>query len=129
AKLIAEGITCYRIEFPRGMDANEFARKMVPADKALTLVIKGAALIGIARAGEQPAAALDEEPPPAIAAPPPAAAPRLAASPVEISHDVKPKASPIVELPHDLQIETKSENEIVVTFGDRSYRIRGIGKN
>ena len=34
-KLIAEGIECYRIQFPKGMDANEYALKLQPADKAL----------------------------------------------------------------------------------------------
>ncbi len=124
AKLIAEEITCYRIEFPRGMDANEYARKLAPADKSLALVIKGAALIGMARKSDAPGP-IDEEPPPAIAV----ADPPLAAAVVEAREPVKPKASPQVELPRELQLEMKSENEAVVAFGDRSYRIRGISKN
>ena len=41
-KLTREGITCCRIQFPRGMDANEYALKVKPADKALGLLIRTA---------------------------------------------------------------------------------------
>jgi len=37
-KLIAEGIDCYRILFPKGMDANEYALKVTPATKSLGMV-------------------------------------------------------------------------------------------
>ena len=41
-KLTREGITCCRIQFPKGMDANEYALKVKPADKALGLLIRTA---------------------------------------------------------------------------------------
>ena len=34
-QLMAEGLDCYRILFPKGMDANEYARKSRPAAKSL----------------------------------------------------------------------------------------------
>jgi len=34
ARLMAEGIECYRIQFPHGMDANEYAVKVTPAAAA-----------------------------------------------------------------------------------------------
>jgi len=36
-KLIAAGIECFRILFPKGMDANEYALKVTPAAKGLAL--------------------------------------------------------------------------------------------
>ena len=45
-KLLALGIDCYRIVFPKGMDANEYAMKVQPAGKALGLLIRKAEWIG-----------------------------------------------------------------------------------
>lgn len=45
-KLIAEGYECFRILFPRNMDANDFALKTQPATKALDLVFRNAVWLG-----------------------------------------------------------------------------------
>ncbi len=45
-KLLALGIDCYRIVFPKGMDANEYAMKVQPAAKALGLLIRKAEWMG-----------------------------------------------------------------------------------
>ena len=45
-QLIAAGIECYRIQFPKGMDANEYALKVTPAAKSLGLVIRKAEWLG-----------------------------------------------------------------------------------
>ena len=45
-KLIAEGFECFRILFPRNMDANEYAQKTKPASKALDLVFRNATWLG-----------------------------------------------------------------------------------
>jgi DNA primase catalytic core len=42
-RLQALGIDVYRIKFPWGMDANEYARKVTPAAKSLSLLINAAA--------------------------------------------------------------------------------------
>jgi DNA primase len=44
--LIAQGIECLRVQFPKGMDANEYALKVQPADKALGLLIRKAVWLG-----------------------------------------------------------------------------------
>ncbi len=49
AKLMAEGIECFRVQFPRGMDANEYALQVTPAAKSLGLVIRQAAWMGRGR--------------------------------------------------------------------------------
>jgi DNA primase len=48
-KLIAEGIECYRVLFPRGMDANDYANKLQPASKSLDLVLRKAEWMGTGR--------------------------------------------------------------------------------
>jgi DNA primase catalytic core len=47
AKILVEnGMSCYRVQFPRGMDVNDYARKMSPASKALELVLRSAVFMG-----------------------------------------------------------------------------------
>ena len=51
AKTIMEqGIDCYRIQFPKGMDANEYALKVSPAAKSLGLAIRSAQWMGNGKA-------------------------------------------------------------------------------
>jgi DNA primase len=52
-KLIAQGITCYRIQFPKGMDANEYACKVTSAEKSLAVLVRNAVWLG---KGKAPAA-------------------------------------------------------------------------
>jgi DNA primase len=53
-RLQALGIDVYRIKFPWGMDANEYARKVTPAAKSLTLLINAAAWCGQGQAPAPP---------------------------------------------------------------------------
>lgn len=46
ARLRAVGIEVYRVKFPWGMDANEYARKVTPSAQSLRLLINGAAWLG-----------------------------------------------------------------------------------
>lgn len=50
AKLMKEGIDCYRIHFPKGMDANEYALHVTPASKSLGVVIRSAVWLGKGKA-------------------------------------------------------------------------------
>jgi len=58
-QLMAQGIDAWRILFPKGMDANEYAQKMQPAGKALALAVRKAQWLGNGRAPELRTAALD----------------------------------------------------------------------
>ena len=49
-----EGIECFRIRFPRGMDANEYARKVTPREKSLGVLVRNAV---VARQGQSAPAA------------------------------------------------------------------------
>jgi DNA primase len=131
SQLTAAGLDAYRIQFPKGMDANEYALKVTPAAKSLGLVIRKAQWLGKGEAPTRvmplaavPAAVAIEEatkkevPTPAVVAP---------AATVEAAA-VLP-ASPI-PAPAAASIEAQvRDEEIVMTLGDRRYRIRGLAKN
>ena len=82
-RLQALGIDVYRIKFPWGMDANEYARKVTPAAKSLPLIVNAAVWCGQGkvpppRLASPPetdpppaAAAVETPPPPAVVEPPP----------------------------------------------------------
>ena len=130
-KLMAAGIECFRIQFPKGMDANEYALKLTPADKALGLLIRKAQWLGKGAAPEEtpgqhvedvpletaPGGPLRAEAPAVADASEDAASPSLAASPA-----VPP--APAVDDPAQV-----SDDEIVMSFGERRYRVRGLAKN
>lgn len=63
----AHGIEVFRVKFPHGMDANEYACKVKPAEKSLALLLNSAQWLGQAGAGEActptPWAAWPSEPP------------------------------------------------------------------
>jgi DNA primase len=63
-RLRALGIEVYRIKFPYGMDANEYARKVTPAAKSLTLIINAAAWCGEGKAPPLPTPPAETPPPP-----------------------------------------------------------------
>jgi len=141
-KLTAEGIGCSRVQFPKGMDANEYALKVQPPGKALGLLLRTAAWMGNGKRPESmttaPSAAV-AAPAPAEAAPPPRAAP-APSSPVPV-----PPAPPVPVVrtseqpaplaakegkPHvEASTTTPDFDEVLVPLGDRRYRLRGLKKN
>ena len=52
-ELMEMGVECFRVEFPKGMDANEYALKVTPAAKSLGVLLNRAAWLG---KGQRPAA-------------------------------------------------------------------------
>src|SRR5580658_7884916 len=45
-ELIEMGVECFRVQFPKGMDANEYALKVTPAAKSLGVLLHRAAWLG-----------------------------------------------------------------------------------
>ena len=45
-RLMEEGFGCFRVQFPQGLDANEYALKVKPAAKSLGLLIRTAEWMG-----------------------------------------------------------------------------------
>lgn len=121
AQLMAEGIECFRVLFPKGMDANAYALKMSPAAKALALVIRNAQWLGKGAAPTITTAAI--LPPPTLSTPVEPAKPEehlsLAA---DIPHH---EATPLPNTPAPIEAQI-SDDEIYLTFGDRAYRVRGF---
>ncbi len=109
AQLIEEGFEVLRVMFPKGMDANAFALKMSPPEKALALVLHQAQWIGSGRPAadeedQQPLGKEEERETPAL--------PSLAAEPA-------PAAEPAGALPDEVQLEAAACN----------WRVRGWKKN
>lgn len=126
-RLIAESIECWRIQFPKGMDANDYALKVQPTAKSLGVVIRSAVWLGQGAAPSRAPAnsvsslaasvAAKEKTEPSFESPAPAIAePALPASPVAPAPEPEPPC------------EVKG-SDVVLTFGDRRYRVRGLEKN
>jgi len=144
-QLQAAGMECYRIQFPKGMDANEYALKVTPATKSLGAAIRKAVWLGKgAVPAESPGERVetrDADAAPVAPDPAPLDAAETAASPAPISSlaatvpvplpaaDPALAASPVTpQATEDIAAEIR-EDEIVFGFGDRRYRVRGLPKN
>lgn len=137
-RLMAGGLECYRIQFPKGMDANDYALKVTPASKSLGLAIRKAVWLGKGTPPAEPPGQRVEDvlleaeapamPDAALAGRVPACTPE----PLDASHlteeppslAASPVAAPAADIPAQV-----SEDEVVMHFGDRRYRIRGLAKN
>jgi DNA primase catalytic core len=142
AQLMGAGIDCFRIQFPKGMDANQYALKLTPAAKSLGLVIRKAVWMGKGQSQSAVETGLTEAAQP-VSLPAPTAAPALAtaapasSAPAPISSlaaaALPPEptlpASPLPQPPADAAVTQVSDNEVMLTFGDRRYRVRGLSKN
>ncbi len=112
--LIAEGIDCFRINFPKGMDANQYALKVQPADKSLDLAIRKAIMIGNGKAVQnQPCENIP------VQKQTEKLIPSLAAKEIESVTDSMPVTGSM----------SVTDHEVKMIFGDRNYRVRGLQKN
>jgi hypothetical protein len=138
AQLTAAGLDAYRIQFPKGMDANEYALKVTPAGKSLGLLIRKAQWLGRGEAqplttrvtaSASPVAAVPSEAakeiPARVQIAPPAAAPLTHPHVADAVLPASPLPAPAAA---DIDAQVRDE-EIVLTLGDRRYRIRGLSKN
>jgi len=130
-QLMAAGIECWQIQFPRGMDANEYAVKVTPASKSLGVAIRKAVWLGKGKAPERGEIEIVASPiistAPAIAE---TAAPvlPLAADPPPASSTTVP-TTPMPAAPASDVPAAVSENEIVMMFAERRWRVRGLARN
>lgn len=148
-KLQAEGIDCFRILLPKGMDVNEYAQQVTPAQKSLGLVIRNAEWMGSGKAPDRSSAsmhsrhtvhpehkrqldittvepAFDPDTGEVLDSLPSLAAETVLPESAPIPEPVS--ASPQPEAPQTIDAE-QSEHELVINLGDRRYRIRGLQKN
>jgi DNA primase len=141
AELIESGVECFRVEFPKGMDANEYALKVKPSAKSFGVLLNRASWLG---KGQRPASRVAV---PMMVAPSVVAQPEIVAtakkeqaakekmiepavpepSPVAIPEHVLPLAAvlpPVAPLPFEVRGE-----DVFLRYGDREYRVRGLEKN
>ncbi|MGH8568255.1 MAG: CHC2 zinc finger domain-containing protein, partial [Gammaproteobacteria bacterium] len=137
--LIAQGIECWRIQFPKGMDANEYALKVQPAARSLAVVIRKALWLGKGKEPERaeaspvamPSASLSPEASAfaqARAGAISSLAANLAAKEKSSPTDA-PAASPVPQAALAPSAPELREHELELRFGDRRYRVRGLAKN
>jgi DNA primase catalytic core len=141
-ELIGMGIECFRVEFPKGIDANEYARKVTPAAKSLGVLINRASWLGKGQRAAVPEPEIEPLTAEAKAAAKekiimeeaPAPEPIAATVPTE---EVFPLAAasmpaapmpPRVESQGDMPVEIRGE-DILMRQGEREYRVRGLQKN
>ncbi len=125
-RLQAIGIDCFRVVFPKGMDANEYAAKVQPAAKSLSLLIRKAEWMGKGQAPNREAAEpvdLPSSAADAVPLPTPAAEEETPALPAAAM-----PSAPTADAPAQV-----SEREAVLVFGEgkdaRRWRVRGLPKN
>jgi DNA primase catalytic core len=151
ARLAKHGVGVYRVNFPKGMDANAYALTVTPAGKALGAFLRSAEWMagGAARRRavldadahvEEEAAAEEERPAPA-STPAPDPEPLLLASPPALpdaprAEDAAPDSfiAPASPLPPGPRADTVAQAEIgdrdiVIRLGDRIWRARGLARN
>jgi DNA primase catalytic core len=130
-KLQAAGLDVYRIHFPKGMDANSYACQVRPATKSLGVVIRSAIWLGKGKAKPITAEALvSDDPITPLVAELESVLDDTDDAPTEIE-ELEPEL-PAAVVPATSQPPVAaevSETDIVITLGDRRYRIRGLDKN
>ena len=149
-ELIEMGIECFRVQFHKGMDANEYALKVTPAARSLGVLLNKATWLGKGQRAAAPEPEIEPLPAEAKAAakeekieddaPEPIAETRPAvgapmeevfslAAALEPVAPTGPEPSTAAPAPSiDVPVEIRGE-DIFIQQGDRRYRIRGLNKN
>lgn len=150
-QLTIEGLDCFRLLFPKGMDANAYACAVKPAEKSLGVVIRSAQWLGqgakpaithaVSVASDVAEMNLTRNDTPAdpvehgatIENVLPLAASSCAASDVGVEVESSPTLleSPAAAMPAPPAPEPEpqvDERQLLLTFGERRYRVRGLPK-
>ncbi|NIM10901.1 MAG: toprim domain-containing protein, partial [Candidatus Aminicenantes bacterium] len=110
-KLMAEGIDCFRMQFPLTLDANEYAQQAQSPEKALNHIIQRAEWMGN---GKKPikTTILD------------------ARVQEEAAKEEKEKTAVDTPLPPGCNIPAEEKHDgVIIVLNDRRWRIRGLAKN
>lgn len=118
-ELIAEGIDCFRVLFPKGMDANDYACQVKPAEKSLDLVIRKAEWMGNGKKSvmvEEDITSINEsviEKPDEVTT----ATEEQPITPKVVTHEANPSEAEI------------NDQQVIINVDSRRYRVRGLNKN
>jgi len=133
-QLTAEGIECFRVLFPKGMDANDYALKMSPPQKVLGLVIRKAEWLGSGKppprdpentktAAKEKITAVSEQ----VQESQSCALSAASLSPQQTATSPL-AATPLPAAPTVPEAVVK-DNDVELTLQGRHYRVRGLPKN
>jgi DNA primase len=131
-QLNENGIDAFRVQFPKGMDANQFALQTQPAQKALALTIRKAEWLGSGKATAITTAPVHL--PLAASAADLIEAEEVAEiktviETVPVINPLDATASPVPPLPASgVTLETRDDGLFII-LGERTYRVRGFDKN
>ena len=146
SRLSSLGIECFRVRFPAGMDANEYALKVTPAAKSLQALITGADWLGKGEVSSK----IKNQPSKDTSCASSSSLVEIAANEARQRGDGAPKACPKGEesrvpsgrddeqLAADAPEGERAAKEIklqsagedyVLDLAERSYRVRGLQKN
>ena len=143
-QLLAEGLDCYRILFPQGLDANEYALKVGPPAKSLGVAIRSAQWMGkgVAPGKLKPLTTAQV----LTAVESPLAAEKAAKEKTSIVSGASDMEAPVAQAPQPVLPARAlpepavaqplpasqvlgAEREHHFAFGERRYRVRGLEKN
>jgi hypothetical protein len=137
-ELRESGVEAWRVLFPKGMDANDYARKVAPAEKSLGVLLQQAEWIG---KGKRPGVAAQVEPVPgddvkdvkqasSLVAAVEQAAPLAPVREESATREEAVCADAVTpSLAEVLDVKETASGELLFTFGERVWRIRGWQKN
>ena len=137
-ELAVAGVECFRVRFPKGMDANDYARAVRPPEKSLAVALRSAVWMGAGPAPSDPPgyetcpasplaheAAKEEKPVPETASPGLHEPPRGEVSSL-VAAVVPSAGSP----PTSLSVKRLHEgDEVALVLEERRYRVRGLARN
>jgi DNA primase catalytic core len=103
----------YRVQFPEGMDANEYALKVKPAQQSLERLLRQAQPMNNATDLQQQSERVDQSATSSLA---------VQTTPINLQSDANKNPQ------DDCPVEV-TETEIKLTLGNRFYRVRGLDKN
>jgi DNA primase catalytic core len=119
-ELMEMGIECCRVLFPHQMDANEYGLKVQPAAKSLGVLLNTAHWLGKGKSPERETVEIRPAPEE------PAAKEEIAVEP----QPPEPEAVfPLAAKPADDMALEVRPHEIILSRGDRRYRVRGLAHN
>ena len=128
-QLMSAGLDCFRLLFPRGEDANSYARMVTPAEKSLGVVIRSAQWLGN---GVKPSLTTrrvhTDEPVSCETSSVLAAETDLSQAAVAMPPLPEPPAAAMPALPAPQPDAKADEQQLAIAFGERRYRVRGWPK-
>lgn len=127
-RLTAKGLSTYRLMLPKGMDANEYALQVTPARESFGALIRGAKWLGKGAAPTARPSSHPAEVPPARPETSPEISPEPSEPPLESSMPETPLSTAMPQGAEETQAIIH-EHEILMAFGDRHWRIRGLARN